>query len=54
MDTLQSRESGVQTELDMPPALEESVTNEGVALQAIATGDLSTDGELFFLNRTES
>ncbi|MFZ3083199.1 SMC-Scp complex subunit ScpB [Rhodoferax ferrireducens] len=54
MDTLQSRESGVQTELDMPPSLEESVTNEGVALQAIATGDLSTDGELFFLNRTES
>ena len=53
MDTLQSRESGVQTELDMPPALEESVTNEGAALQAIATGDLSTDGELFFLNRTE-
>ncbi len=54
MDTLQSRESGVQTELDMPPSLEESVTDEGVALQAIATGDLSTDGELFFLNRTES
>lgn len=53
MDTLQSSESGVQTELDIPPALEESVTNEGVALQAIATGDLSTDGELFFLNRTE-
>lgn len=53
MDTLQSRESGVQTELDMPPALEESVTNKGVALQAIATGDFSTDGELFFLNRTE-
>lgn len=53
MDTLQSRESGVQTELDMPPALEESATDERVALQAIATGDLSTDGELFFLNRTE-
>lgn len=53
MDGLQSSESGVQTELDMPPALEESATDEGVALQAIATGDLSTDGELFFLNRTE-
>jgi segregation and condensation protein B len=53
MDALQSSESGVQTELDMPPALEESATNEGVALQAIATVDLSTDGELFFLNRTE-
>ncbi|ABD70031.1 condensin subunit ScpB [Rhodoferax ferrireducens T118] len=53
MDGLQSSESSAQAELDMPPALEESATNEGVALQAIATGDLSTDGELFFLNRTE-
>ncbi|WPC65194.1 SMC-Scp complex subunit ScpB [Rhodoferax ferrireducens] len=53
MDGLQSSESSVQAELDMPPAPEESATNEGVALQAIATGDLSTDGELFFLNRTE-
>src|SRR5512133_2458436 len=34
MDGLQSSESSVQAELDMPPALEESATNDGVALQA--------------------
>lgn len=53
VDTLRSGGAGTQSELDMPPPLEEGVTDEGVALQAIATGDLSTDGELFFLNRTE-
>jgi len=54
MDTLQSRESGVQTELDMPPTPDEDMTNEGLAVQSAATGQVSTDGELFFLNRTES
>src|SRR5450830_1486207 len=53
MDTLQSRESGVQTELDMPPTLGEDMTNEGIAVQSAGTGQVSTDGELFFLNRTE-
>lgn len=53
MDTLPSVDAGMQTELDMPPALEEGSANEGVAPQAIATGDVSTNGELFFLNRTE-
>ncbi|NDP37774.1 MAG: SMC-Scp complex subunit ScpB [Rhodoferax sp.] len=51
--TLPSGGAGAQSELDMPPPLDEGVTDEGLALQAIATGDLSADGELFFLNRTE-
>ncbi|HEY5582482.1 MAG TPA: SMC-Scp complex subunit ScpB [Rhodoferax sp.] len=54
MDTLQSRESGVQAELDMPATLDVGVTDEGIAVQSVATGQVSTDGELFFLNRTES
>lgn len=53
MDTLQSRESGVQTELDMPATLDVGVTDEGITVQSVATGQVSTDGELFFLNRTE-
>jgi segregation and condensation protein B len=53
MDTLQSRKSGMQTELDMPPTLEEGVTNEGIEVQSVAISDFSTHSEEFFLNRTE-
>ena len=53
MATLQSRESGLQTELDMPPTLEKGVTDEVLAMQTVTTDEISIDSELFFLNRTE-
>ena len=49
MDALESRESGVQTELDMATTLVQAMTDEAGA----AIGDANTRGELFLLNRTE-
>ena len=54
MGALESHESGVQAELEMPPSLVLDAADEGVAMQSVITSDASTDGELFFLNRTES
>ncbi|MBA3056615.1 MAG: SMC-Scp complex subunit ScpB [Gammaproteobacteria bacterium] len=53
MEALESRESGVQTELDMPPAFVQGVTDEAGALPGVTTGGANTHNELFILNRTE-
>ena len=52
-DTLESREPGAQTELDLPPTLVQGMTDEAGAVLGVITGDAHTHGELFLLNRTE-
>ncbi len=53
MDALEPHESGIQAELDMPPALVEDLTAEVGAVPGVATGDPDIHGELIKLNRTE-
>ncbi len=50
METLNMRETASQSELDIPPALEQ---DGGVAVEAVATGEVSSGGELFFLTGTQ-
>jgi len=52
-DALESRESGAQTELDLPPTLVQGMTDKAGAVPGVTTGDANTHGELFLLNRTE-
>ena len=52
-DTLESREPGAQTELDLPPTLVQGMTDEAGAVPGVTTGDANTHDELFLLNRTE-
>lgn len=53
MDALESRESGVQTELDMPATLEQGMTDEEGTVPRSPPGGANADGDFILLNRTE-
>lgn len=53
MEALNTSEPAFQTELDIPPALDATLNDGGVATAVVATGDVSSDGELFFLTGTQ-
>lgn len=54
MEALNTSEPISQAELDIPPALDTTLNDGGVAAQAVTTGDVSSGGELFFLTGTQS
>ncbi len=53
MDALESREAGVQAELDMPTTFVQGMTDESGEGKCITAGAAKDDGELILLNRTE-
>ena len=53
MDALETRESGVQTELDMPSTLVQGMTDEEGTVPGASSVDANKDDGLFLLNGTE-
>ncbi|MDO9195579.1 SMC-Scp complex subunit ScpB [Rhodoferax sp.] len=53
METLIASEPAFQAELDIPAALDAALNDSGVATEVVATGDVSSDGELFILTGTQ-
>ncbi|MDO8450084.1 MAG: SMC-Scp complex subunit ScpB [Rhodoferax sp.] len=53
METLIASEPAFQAELDIPAALDAALNDGGVATEAVATGDISSDGELFIFTGTQ-
>lgn len=53
MEALNTSESALQAELDIPSALDATLNDSVVATEEVATGDVSSDGELFFLTGTQ-
>lgn len=50
MEALNASEVASQAELDIPVLIHTTLDDNGIATEVVATGDVSSDGELFFLN----
>ncbi|WP_296448320.1 SMC-Scp complex subunit ScpB [Rhodoferax sp. UBA5149] len=53
IEALNTIESATQAELDIPPALDATSIDRSVVAEQVTTGDISSDGELFFMTGTQ-
>lgn len=53
MEALSTSEPASQAELDISPAIDPTVNDDGEATQAVKTGDTGSGGDLFFLMGTQ-